>query len=530
MGVCVADAAGLRQAIAEQAGEAYADALCSVASAHLQADLTAAERLALMVYARERLLTGGLAGGAEPGQTRLQPAAWTLAVHCSQALGRPVEAVAMARQLLQHWPMASPVAVPSVPPRRQDLERKRSSDSASWLRQMVAEYAACQGAYSSYFQPPAPQAWADLLSHPDHAVGIERRCVLAHMRANRVPAPAVLARLVRLTDPRHTANAPIWQGLLASMRACQPGGAAAGPVQLLSEVAEAQLKAPMQIVDVGASSHGAGTEPYAGLARHINACVLGFEPDAQAFAELERLFPDKTHYRFLPHLVGDGASAVFHATAWSQTASLLPPHRAVLDRYLHLGELVQETARIPVNTVRLDDVVAPGGMDLLKIDVQGGEGRVFDGATQRLSECLMVWTEVEFIPLYVGQPLFAEIDQQLRRHGLQFLRFASMATRPLASWVGMSQEASQQVSQGAAGNRAVAPAPPGSQQLWADAIYVPSPERIATLDLAGAVKLALLAHHMAQAYDLCHAALLRVDALADTDSAARYLEACCAAA
>jgi len=193
----------------------------------------------------------------------------------------------------------------------------------------------------------------------------------------------------------------------------------------------------------------------------------------------------------------------------------------VLDRYQLLGEFTQETGRVPVTTVRLDDVVGQGGMDLLKIDVQGGEGQVFDGAAQRLSECLMVWTEVEFVALYVGQPLFAEIDQQLRRHGLQFLRFAGIASRPLASWPGSADKSG-------AGVAAVA-TPPGTQQLWADAIYVPSPARIAALDLPSAAKLALLAHYLPQAHDLCHAALLRVDALAATDTAARYLDATLAA-
>ena len=519
LGVVAPDAAALRQEIVAQAGEAYADALCCVASAHLQAGLTAAERLALMVYAHARLLHS-----AEIGEG-LQSAGWAIVVHCLQALGQPMQAVSMARQLLRHWSPAMPVTVPSVPPRRQDLERSRSSDSGTWLHQMVAEFTACQSAYSSYFEPPLPQVWADLLRHPDHGVAIERRCVLVHMRANRVPPLAVLVRLERLTDPRHTANAPLWQGLLTSMRALQPatdaGAKKPSPDQLLSDMAASLLPAPLQIVDVGASSHGVGTEPYAALTRSINACVLGFEPDADARAELERLFPDPTRYRFLPHLVGDGASAVFHATAWSQTASLLPPHRAVLDRYQLLGDVVQEKARIPVSTVRLDDVVAPGGMDLLKIDVQGAEGQVFDGAKQRLSECLMVWTEVEFVALYVGQPLFAEIDQQLRRHGLQFLRFAGMASRPLASWPGTTERPG-------AGVAAVA-TPPGTQQLWADAIYVPSPDRIAALDLPSAAKLALLAHYLPQAHDLCHAALLRVDALAATDTAARYLDACLAA-
>ena len=132
---------------------------------------------------------------------------------------------------------------------------------------------------------------------------------------------------------------------------------------------------------------------------------------------------------------------------------------------------------------------------------------VFDGARARLDECLMVWTEVEFVPLYQAQPLFADIDARLREHGLQFLTFAGLAQRPLASWP------------------ADAPQPPAQQQLWADALYVPTPARIGRLSADDAARLALLAHHVAHAWDLCHAALMRVDEVSGSHFAARYLAA-----
>jgi len=241
------------------------------------------------------------------------------------------------------------------------------------------------------------------------------------------------------------------------------------------------------------------------------AQVIGFEPNAAALAALKQRHahpvPGSTQH-FLPHFVGNGEAAVFHETHWSLTASLFEPNRELLDRYQMLGELVQEKARHAVHTVRLDDVIAAGGMDLLKIDVQGAERLVFEGAPQRLDECLMVWTEVEFVPLYREQALFAEVDQQLRRHGLHFLCFVGLAHRALASWP-----------------RQGAPAPQRPQQLWADAIYVPSPQRIHSLNADQAARLALLAHHVAAAHDLCHAALLRLDALQGSGWAARYLAA-----
>jgi hypothetical protein len=54
---------------------------------------------------------------------------------------------------------------------------------------------------------------------------------------------------------------------------------------------------------------------------------------------------------------------------------------------------------------------------------------------------------------------------------------------------------------------------------------VPQPERIAALTADAAARLALAAHHMLAAYDLCHAALLRHDAVSGSDFAERYLQA-----
>jgi hypothetical protein len=150
-----------------------------------------------------------------------------------------------------------------------------------------------------------------------------------------------------------------------------------------------------------------------------------------------------------------------------------------------------------VRTVRLDDVIAPGGMDLLKVDVQGGEGLVLDGARARLAECLLVWIEVEFLELYRGQPLYPEIDRRLREQGLQFFSFVGIGHRPLASF-------------GAMGD--IGRAPRHLQKVWADAVYLPTPERIQALDADRALRLALLAHHVLGAWDQCHAALLRLEA------------------
>ncbi len=501
------------------ADAAYLRALNAVASAHLQAGLSPAQRVALVVAAQV-LLTPGMPAVALPdsGVPPLGPEAGVLWLHCLHVLGRQHAAVKAAVQLLNRWPAHLALRLPFAPPLLQDLQRPRSTAPASWLQQVLGEFVAMQSTLSSYFAPPCPERWAQLMVHPDHSADIERRYLLSHMVQDRLVA---VDGLRWLPSPEHTCNPALWQALLQAARALgaeqasQPASQPASPSAWSTRVDALLAGLPVQavtVVDVGASSVGNETEPYAPLLRVGRAQVTGFEPDAQARLLLQRQFPDRHTHRYLPHIVGDGRPAVFHETEWSLTASLFEPNRPMLDRYQRLGELVRVKARHAVPTVRLDDLVGPGQMDVLKIDVQGAERLVFDGAPQRLDECLLVWTEVEFVPLYRDQPLFGDIDARLRSHGLQFLCFAGLAHRALASWP-----------------QAGARAPLRQQQLWADAIYVPRPERIEALSADAAARLALAAHHMLAAYDLCHAALLRLDQTMGSDFAARYLTTMAAA-
>ncbi len=476
-----------------------------------------AQRVLLMIEARQQLLQASTADASV--------AAWVLLVHCLQALGQPLAAVQMGAQLLaQAGPQAWAAELPgdSLPPLVSQRARACSTATGPWLRQMLAEYVSLQAAHSSYFEVPAPQRWAALLDHPDHSADVERRYLLAHVISDRLAPLAGLQKLTHLQalQPEEDLNATLWCGLLQSMRAMAqgapvaPAAAAATPAATACD-AEETPQAVLQtlpvvavaVVDVGASAVTGTVAPYAALLDSGRAWVTGFEPDADALAQLQNMHRGSARVRHWPHVVGDGKPATFFATQWSPTGSLLEPNRAQLDRYHQLGQHVVVKSRHSVPTVRLDDVLAPGGMDLLKIDVQGAERLVFDGARARLDECLMVWTEVEFVPLYQAQPLFADIDARLREHGLQFLCFAGLAQRALASWP------------------VDAPLPPAQQQLWADALYVPTPARMARLGADDAARLALLAHHVAHAWDLCHAALLRVDELTGSGFAARYLAA-----
>lgn len=81
---------------------------------------------------------------------------------------------------------------------------------------------------------------------------------------------------------------------------------------------------------------------------------------------------------------------------------------------------LQFTDTVKVATSRLDSLAARLGIthiDFLHLDVQGAELMALEGAGALLERTWTVWLEVEAVPLYVGQPLRAEVERFLRRHG-----------------------------------------------------------------------------------------------------------------
>jgi FkbM family methyltransferase len=186
--------------------------------------------------------------------------------------------------------------------------------------------------------------------------------------------------------------------------------------------------APRQkIVDIGAR-HISGEPVYAPL-RRSGGVVVGFEPDAAAVAELNARKNEGDVY--LAHAVGDGARHRLHICAARDMSSLFAPNRSVLELFHGFpvwGEVVETQE---VDTVRLDDVPETQGATFLEMDVQGAELMILQNAVERLKRAYVLHLEVEFLPLYEGQPLFSDIELFLRERGYRLHRFTPLVSRVL---------------------------------------------------------------------------------------------------
>jgi FkbM family methyltransferase len=90
------------------------------------------------------------------------------------------------------------------------------------------------------------------------------------------------------------------------------------------------------------------------------------------------------------------------------------------------GSIIQD--EIVVDTTTLDEYFKDKAHpDLLWIDVEGAEMRVFRGAVNVLRSVTLVHVEVSFRPMQVGKPLFWEVHDHLQSSGFAFQGFSEVS-------------------------------------------------------------------------------------------------------
>jgi FkbM family methyltransferase len=260
----------------------------------------------------------------------------------------------------------------------------------------------------------------------------------------------------------------------------------------------------VRIIDVGAMDMG--PDPYRRLADALSCQVLGFEPNETECAKLNQ--GASAGWKYLPYVIGDGTRQTFYKCAAPECSSLLEPNRSLTDRFAGFGEMLKVVSSRPVTTTRLDAIPEARGADFLKLDVQGGELLVLEGATGLLQDLLVIHTELEFVPLYKGQPLFADIDSWLRGRGFALHTITGFGARPFAPMLSA-------VSGGD---------PLYSQLLWCDAVYVRDFMQLETLSAEQLTKLAAIMHENYGSYDFVSVVLQALDAKTGSRFQDRYIK------
>lgn len=235
------------------------------------------------------------------------------------------------------------------------------------------------------------------------------------------------------------------------------------------------------VVDIGANPFE-GDPPYKAMLQRRMCRLIGFEPQPDALARLESTKGDLENY--LPYAVGDGGSGTLRICEASGMASLFEPDARVLAHFPKFSEWGRVVKEIQVATHRLDDIAGIDAIDYLKIDVQGSELSIFKNGRARLGKTLVIQTEVLFLAMYKEQPLFGDIDLELRALGFVPHMFADINKRMITPMVGPN------------------PFVAINQMLFADVVYVRDFTKADLMDDEQLKHLAIISHHCYGSYDL----------------------------
>lgn len=155
--------------------------------------------------------------------------------------------------------------------------------------------------------------------------------------------------------------------------------------------------------------------------------IVSFEPLSTGFEALATRCRDDDNWTCMRLALGSTAGrATLNIAANSSSSSLLP----MTDLHLQTAPESRYTGLEEVDVARLDDVCEQVAADarrvFLKLDVQGMELDVLDGADRTLDQVVVVQAELSLARLYDGGASFGEVLDRLSSRG-----FALTALEPV---------------------------------------------------------------------------------------------------
>jgi FkbM family methyltransferase len=156
--------------------------------------------------------------------------------------------------------------------------------------------------------------------------------------------------------------------------------------------------------------------------------IHSFEPLSEAHGLLQRTVSRDgrwwAHHMALGDADGEAEINVAGNSYSSSILGMTASHEALAPSSAYTGKETIQVSRLDSVWSNLDPV---GGCCLLKIDTQGYELAVLQGAGSVLDRCPLVELELSFVELYGGQPLFDEVHAWMGGKGY---RIVSVETGP----------------------------------------------------------------------------------------------------
>ena len=208
-----------------------------------------------------------------------------------------------------------------------------------------------------------------------------------------------------------------------------------------------------------------------------NSKIHAFDVDKNECKILNKSL--KKGLKFFPYALGEKEEKrKFYQTNYPMCSSLHEPNEKLMRLYNNLSVACLKNV-IEIETISLDNFVKEqkiGSIDFIKIDIQGAELDVLRGAVKCLKNVLTIISEVEFIPIYINQPLFGDVCSFLDSNDIMFHKFLGLAGRSL---IPVTLENNINFA---------------TQHIWSDAVFIKNILKISELNNSQLLKLAIFSY------------------------------------
>lgn len=202
--------------------------------------------------------------------------------------------------------------------------------------------------------------------------------------------------------------------------------------------------------------------------------IIAFDP-ASEVSDPKQYEGSETTQVFQHALLGDGNPATLYTCLDAKMSSTLEPlPQEELPEQHQQGS--QVLTKLPINTIALDSIEGLPGLDWLILDELSDTATILEHGQQTLKDTLIIQARVAFQPTHKHQPSLAELQHWASRNGFRFYRLnesqhASHLPRDIPE---QKRQATELVS--------------------ADALFLPSAERMKSLSESQRTRLAFLLH------------------------------------
>ncbi|WP_394550967.1 FkbM family methyltransferase [Agromyces sp. MMS24-JH15] len=160
--------------------------------------------------------------------------------------------------------------------------------------------------------------------------------------------------------------------------------------------------------------------------------ILSVEPLATAFRSLQRAAEGDPDWSVLQAAVGavDG-TATLHISKNSVSSSILEIQESHLDASPQSRVIAEEATVVRRLDSILQEHLDPGTRTFLKLDVQGFESHVLNGASKSLDSAMGLEIELSLVDLYAGQATYLDLISRISLLGFEPWHLEPVFTDPV---------------------------------------------------------------------------------------------------